>query len=99
MNATIQPATKQDIPAIAALERALFSVPWTEGMIRGELENPLAQFLLLRLFNKLGVSHCMNLLFPGQLYPHCGFQCGEEFFIFFRVCGDFLEEFFHVCFL
>ena len=42
MNYTLTPMTAEHIPQIAALERACFSHPWTEDMLRGELWNDSA---------------------------------------------------------
>ena len=43
---TIIPMTSEYISAVAALEAASFSTPWSENSIRGELENPWAIWLL-----------------------------------------------------
>lgn len=42
----IVPMTKQHIPALAALEAACFSQPWTAAGFTEELSNPLAVFLV-----------------------------------------------------
>ena len=44
----ISPMRLSDVPAIAALEQALFSAPWDEASIRAELQNPLALWLTAR---------------------------------------------------
>ena len=36
----------QDVPAIAELEKACFSSPWSENSIASELENPLSRWLV-----------------------------------------------------
>jgi len=38
---TIRRLTEADIPAAAELEKACFSVPWTEGMLSGEVAEGL----------------------------------------------------------
>lgn len=38
----ILPLSAKHIPLIAALEKEVFSEPWTEGMLKGELQNPAA---------------------------------------------------------
>ena len=40
----IVPMAECHIPALAELERACFSAPWSEASLREELENPLAHF-------------------------------------------------------
>ena len=42
----IRPMAEGDLPAIAALERASFSDPWSEQSLGEELANPLAVFLV-----------------------------------------------------
>ena len=42
----IDPMELRHVPQIAALERETFSLPWDEASIRGELENPLALWLV-----------------------------------------------------
>jgi len=42
---TITELTPGTLPAVAALEAASFSTPWSEASIRGELENPWAIWL------------------------------------------------------
>lgn len=45
MSITIQPFAQQHVAGAAELERQCFAVPWTEGALREELENPNALFL------------------------------------------------------
>lgn len=40
----ICPMTAEHIPALAAIEKACFSAPWSEDGLREELENPRARF-------------------------------------------------------
>ena len=42
----IIPMQENHVTEIAALEREFFSVPWDETSVRGELENPLALWLV-----------------------------------------------------
>ena len=50
-----------DVPEVAALEAARFSLPWSERAIRGELDNPWALWLVARegdaLAGYLGVQY------------------------------------------
>ena len=46
MELTITTMTKAHIPALAALEQACFSTPWSEAALSEELGNPLAIFLV-----------------------------------------------------
>ncbi len=39
---TIRPFRAQDLPAVAAIERATFADPWPESFFRGEIAHPLA---------------------------------------------------------
>lgn len=39
---------RQDVPQIAALERACFSDPWSEQSVASELDNPLSLWLVCR---------------------------------------------------
>lgn len=41
----IRELTEARVPAVAALERACFSAPWSENSIRSELDNPLSLWL------------------------------------------------------
>ncbi len=42
----IVPMSLIHVPAVAALERQCFSLPWSESSIRGELDNPLSLWLV-----------------------------------------------------
>ncbi len=44
MSITVLPMTAEHIPAVAALEAACFSLPWSEEGLREELTNPFARF-------------------------------------------------------
>lgn len=46
MSITISPMKAEHIPAVAALEAACFSLPWSEEGLREELVNPFARFLV-----------------------------------------------------
>ena len=42
----VVPMSAELLPQIAELERACFSVPWSENMLAEELDNPLASFIV-----------------------------------------------------
>ena len=46
---TIDLMERVDLPEILAIERESFSSPWTPGMFMAELENTLAQCLVIRI--------------------------------------------------
>ncbi len=46
MNYTVTPMTAMHIPALAAIEKACFSAPWSAVALEEELHNPLAVFLV-----------------------------------------------------
>ena len=46
---TIDLMQKADLPAILAIEKVSFASPWTAGMFTEELENKLAQCLVIRI--------------------------------------------------
>ena len=46
MSIIVQPMAAEHIPAVAALEAACFSLPWSEDGLREELANPFARFLV-----------------------------------------------------
>ncbi len=46
MSITVTPMATEHIPAVAALEAACFSLPWSEAGLREELANPFARFLV-----------------------------------------------------
>lgn len=46
MSILIAPMAAEHLPAIAALEQACFSQPWSEEALREELTNPLAHFVV-----------------------------------------------------
>ncbi len=47
--ATIDLMHKADLPEIVAIEKVSFTSPWTAGMFAEELENKLAQCLVIRI--------------------------------------------------
>jgi ribosomal-protein-alanine N-acetyltransferase len=49
---TIDLMRRSDLPEILAIERESFSSPWTAGMFTEELENTLAQCLVIRITDK-----------------------------------------------
>jgi ribosomal-protein-alanine N-acetyltransferase len=49
---TIDLMGRSDLPEILAIERESFSSPWTAGMFTEELENTLAQCLVIRITDK-----------------------------------------------
>ena len=49
---TIDLMGRADLPEILAIERESFSSPWTAGMFTEELENTLAQCLVIRITDK-----------------------------------------------
>ena len=42
----IRPMEERDVAAVAALEKACFSDPWSESSVRSELSNPLSLWLV-----------------------------------------------------
>lgn len=42
----IRQMTREDVPAIAELEKICFSDPWSESSIASELNNPLSEWLV-----------------------------------------------------
>jgi len=46
MSVAVRPALAGDVSAIAALEKACFSRPWSEQSVREELENPNARLFV-----------------------------------------------------
>ena len=42
----IRPMEERDVSAVAALEKACFSDPWSENSVRSELSNPLSLWLV-----------------------------------------------------
>ncbi len=62
------------VPAIAALEAETFSAPWDEASIRGELENPLALWLV-----EEGIGNPDGADRSGSLLGYVGSQsCFED---------------------
>jgi ribosomal-protein-alanine N-acetyltransferase len=49
---TIDLMERADLPEILAIERESFSSPWTPGMFAEELENKLAQCLVIRIISE-----------------------------------------------
>ena len=46
----VEPMTLADVPAVAVLEKAVFSLPWSRYAFEHEVQhNPMAHFLVLRL--------------------------------------------------
>ncbi len=43
----LRPMTYEDLPRIAALEREVFAVPWSEEALLAELENPRSRYVVL----------------------------------------------------
>ena len=46
---TIRPMAAEDVPALAEIERACFSTPWSEASLAAELQKPGAVFLVAEL--------------------------------------------------
>jgi ribosomal-protein-alanine N-acetyltransferase len=46
MSITVKPMAEAHLAAVAALEAACFSLPWSEDALREELQNPHARFLV-----------------------------------------------------
>lgn len=66
---TVRAMTAADIGAVAALERACFSEPWSEAALREELTNPCAAF-------QVAVGD------DGAVLGYCGMHLvGDEGFI------------------
>lgn len=53
MDLQIVPMTKKHVPAIAALERACFTDPWSESSVATELDNPLSLWLVAESFGEV----------------------------------------------
>ena len=51
--ALIRKMNEADVPAVAELEKACFSMPWSENSIRSELENELSLWLVAELDGKV----------------------------------------------
>lgn len=49
MTAQLRPAEAADISAVAAIERATFPCPWSEGTFYMELQNDVSKFKVLAL--------------------------------------------------
>ncbi len=47
MSYEMVPLKKEMLPALVSLEKDCFSVPWTEAMFAGELENPAAVYRVI----------------------------------------------------
>ncbi len=62
---TLTHPTADDIPLLAALERASFSDPWSEASIRGQLEGESGLSLLL-LEGDTAVGYLFSTLIPPE---------------------------------
>lgn len=59
---------REHIPALAEIERQCFSVPWSESMLEGELDNPLAAYVVaLDGGFALGYAGCQMVLDEGSI--------------------------------
>ncbi|MCI8649577.1 MAG: ribosomal protein S18-alanine N-acetyltransferase [Anaerotruncus sp.] len=56
-----------DIPAVAALERACFSQPWSERVLEGEMKNPNSIFFVAEETELVGYIGMQHILDEGYL--------------------------------
>ncbi len=65
---TVRPAAEEDAAALADMERACFSDPWSENSIIYEIKNPSAVFLCARLGGELaGYAVMTHVLDEGSI--------------------------------
>ena len=68
MSPVIRPAEKRDLPALAALETAIFSAPWTEAQLAGYLEQESHLFLVAEEVDEIiGYVNAMTVLDEGYI--------------------------------
>ena len=63
----IRPMVASDIPAVAALERACFSQPWSERVLEGEMKNPNSIFFVAEQTELVGYIGMQHILDEGYL--------------------------------
>jgi ribosomal-protein-alanine N-acetyltransferase len=63
----IRPMVASDIPAVAALERACFSQPWSERVLEGEMKNPNSIFFVAEETELVGYIGMQHILDEGYL--------------------------------
>lgn len=62
------PMTESDIEGIAKLEKLSFALPWTESMLWDELENPMADYTVMKIDEKLaGYGGMWYILEEGHI--------------------------------
>lgn len=62
MSITIKPMAAEHLAAVAALEAASFSLPWSEESLREELHNPHARFVVALLEGEVAGYMGLHLL-------------------------------------
>ena len=66
--AKVRPMKETDLPAVAALERQCFSVPWSENALQEELENENARFFVAEVCGEVcGYTGVHIILDEGYL--------------------------------
>ncbi len=63
--ACVRPATEADLPFLLATEAAVFSDPWGEGGLRGQLSSPIGLSLILEAA-ATPVGYALSLLMPPE---------------------------------
>ena len=64
----VVPMSAELLPQIAELERACFSVPWSENMLAEELDNPLASFIVALCDNGQVLGYAGLAVVAGEGY-------------------------------
>lgn len=65
---TVRRMTPADLPAVSALERAVFSIPWTEAMLAESLAQPLYRFFVYERDGQiLGYAGMFAVLDEGNI--------------------------------
>lgn len=60
--------TESDVEEIAKLEKLSFALPWTESMLWDELENPIAEYTVMKIDGKLaGYGGMWHILEEGHI--------------------------------
>ena len=64
-------ATKEDIKTIAALEPIIFSDPWTEEMIRADIEARISRYILAEIDDESGETKIVGYLGYWLVFDEC----------------------------
>ena len=67
---SISPMAEEDVDGVLAIERAVFSAPWTENMFHQELLLPLARHLTARIGGELIVGYLSFWFIAGEVHVH-----------------------------